>query len=828
VTDKQNSEVNALPQQPELWSEEEEGWLTRLRAAGPAPTIRGGDLAGGPLDRDVVHGYVLLKELGRGGQGVVYSALQVGTRREVAIKLLREGPLASPSARRRFEREIELAASLDHPSIVRVLEAGETGDGRPFVAMELIVGHSLSHRATASGASPRERLRYVCGLCDAIEHAHCHGVIHLDLKPSNVLVTESGQVKVLDFGLARCPDEEDLLASLSAGLAPGTPAYMAPEQATRPRKSWDRRVDVHAIGLMLFELLTGELPIALEGGALAQLETIAHGHPQRLLGARDEHALGLFRPLARDLDAIIARALERNPQERYATAAALGADLRAALGARPVTAREHERGYRLRRLLFDHAPTVLLVLLVVLGLAGSLAFFFDLSRKEAAQRHLAEAHAFEATRARTLAEERLRSIRALSNTFLRDIDGLIRFLPGSAPARRSIVIEALRQLESLSEAALDDPELAIEVADGYLTIGDVYYDTNASNLGRPEQALESFAAACSLLETLPDTPSVLATRARAWLRRAAVEQDLGRDEQALQSLDIAEANARSVQPRSLIARDLAGIQSRRAKWERAHGNLEAAERLERSVHASYAQLMQDAPKDLGLRRDYAAGFMTFAIASRARGDFHGALGWCGRFLAETKKLLQLDPEATYLLADLALGEEWTGRLHADDNDPGAALLPLQRAIDALQALLAKDPSALSHRINLASIQNRLGEAHLSLGDLAAAQADFDRFGAFATELTKAHPELPRTHRLRAVAFYKQHELALAHAELTEDREGRVGWLRTAESNLKKSLETFKAMATGGTLQTGDFGVPGELAKELADLAAKIGERAGKE
>lgn len=804
------------------WFEEGETWLARLRAAGPAPTVRGGDLAGGSLDRDVVPGYLLLREIGRGGQGVVYAALQVSTRREVAIKLLREGPLATRSARQRFAREIELVASLDHSSIVRVLEAGETTEGRPFVAMELVDGKPLSSHAAGKELSIKERLALTCELCDAIENAHRHGVIHLDLKPANVLVGSAG-IKVLDFGLARSSDEQDLSASLSKGLAAGTPAYMAPEQVEEPRSQWDRRVDVHAIGLLLFELISGRLPHELKGGALQRMEIIAHSRPMRLSTACERSGRILSTPMTRDLDAILAMALAKNPDERYATAEALGTDLRAVLNSGVVQARQDEHGYRARHFVRDHLVTALVLLTTVIGLASVAYFFFDLSQSESRQRQLAETNALRANTAEAVAEKRLRDVRSLSNTFIRDLDALIRFLPGAARARRRIVSEALAQLEEMRKEAKDDPLLAVEVAEGYITIGDVLYDTNASHLGEPERSIESHTAACAVLESVDDLPRVVATRARAWLRRAAVEQDLGRAEESRNSLDKAEELARSVEREPGGRHELARILSRRARWERDNGDAQRADELEHDVHAAYTALANEYPDDLGLRRDYAAGFMTFASASRLRGELPAALDWCARFRKETEALLLLDVHSTYLLADLALADEWSGRLLADSGDPAAALEPLRLAIVSLEGLLARDPGALNRRMNLVSILNRIGEAHAALGKLDAAHDSFQRFLEAAKALQSEHPEVSRAHRLVAVAHYKQSELALARVEIATDASQALESLRVAEAALAQCVEYFEAMDTNGILQESDADVPNALASELQLLRLRIQE-----
>ena len=204
---------------------------------------------------DIIPGYRILKELHRGGQGVVYQALQESTKRKVALKVMLEGPFAGAASKRRFEREIELVGSLDHPGIVPIFDSG-VAHGRFYYAMRYVRGESLSQYVHGRALSVDDTLGLFVKVCDAVDHAHQRGVIHRDLKPANILVDDDGQPHIVDFGLARIggPDSErdrSLLISVT-GQIMGTLAYMSPEQAAGRSDQVDMRSDVYALGVVLY------------------------------------------------------------------------------------------------------------------------------------------------------------------------------------------------------------------------------------------------------------------------------------------------------------------------------------------------------------------------------------------------------------------------------------------------------------------------------------------------------------------------------------------------------------------------------------------------
>ncbi|HEY1812313.1 MAG TPA: serine/threonine-protein kinase [Kofleriaceae bacterium] len=280
-----------------------------------------------------IPGYRIGAVLGEGGMGTVYAAEQDAPRRRVAIKILQS---RSQSALVRFAAEAEIMARLDHAGIARVLEAGEA-DGHPFLVMEHVDGTTLDKFAPP--LSLRRRVELFASLCDAVHHAHLKGVIHRDLKPTNVMVKSDGRVVVLDFGVARLAEHADKtppgFASNSvtrAGELIGTPLYMSPEQAQLRADEVDVRTDVYTLGVMLYELACGELPYGPRDAPLGVLTGMISEDPPKPLASRDPALKG-------DLDAITHKALQKEPADRYQSVAALGDDVRRHLDGLPITVR---------------------------------------------------------------------------------------------------------------------------------------------------------------------------------------------------------------------------------------------------------------------------------------------------------------------------------------------------------------------------------------------------------------------------------------------------------------------------------------------------------
>ena len=319
--------------------------------------------------------YLLRSVLGEGGFGIVWLAEQdEPLRRSVAFKILRPDRLDS-SSRARFESERHVVALLDHPGLIKIFEAGESPDGRPWFAMELAAGSPITQACDVAGHSLGQRIDLMAQVCRAVHHAHQRGVIHRDLKPSNILVSldaDESVVKVIDFGIARAafdpmnPDER-------AGALVGTPAFMAPEARNLRAGEADSRMDIYALGAVMLRLLTDCLPDDSKTLAAHELfEGLSIDEKKVAIQNRNTTSSKIISTLSGDLDAIIARCLCRDPRGRYDSALALAQDLERFRRGESVQARPDTPPRRVRRAINHHPLAVSLALLAIVILGASL------------------------------------------------------------------------------------------------------------------------------------------------------------------------------------------------------------------------------------------------------------------------------------------------------------------------------------------------------------------------------------------------------------------------------------------------------------------------
>jgi serine/threonine protein kinase len=370
-------------------------------------TIAGANSGAGPtLGRPqsvpaTIGPYRVFAPLGEGGMGTVYEAEQEHPRRRVALKVIRGGQFVDAQSVRLFQREVQTLARLLHPNIAAIYEAGHTESGEHFFAMELVHGSTLD-RYVAARTAPldeaeiRFRLRLFLTLCEAVSYAHQRGVIHLDLKPSNVIVPapdESArgrlpELKVLDFGLARitASDAEAVSLVTEVGVIRGTLPYMSPEQVRGESDRVDVRSDVYSLGVILQEMLTGRRPYDV--GGVSVVEAIRVISEQAPLPLRQ--AWPGPRPPDLDLQTIVGKALEKEPNDRYASAAALAEDVERYLDSRPILARAPSTLYQVKKLVRRHRTLVGGIAATLVALVAGIVAATTFGLREAHQRQQAE------------------------------------------------------------------------------------------------------------------------------------------------------------------------------------------------------------------------------------------------------------------------------------------------------------------------------------------------------------------------------------------------------------------------------------------------------
>lgn len=448
--------------------------------------------------------YQILGVLGEGGMGIVYRAEQAHPQRVVALKVLHHG-LRSPALVRRFEQESRFLGSLSHRGIAQVYEAG-VHEGVPFFAMEYIEGEPLTQYIRRNQSTTNERVELFIEICDAVAHAHRRGVVHRDLKPGNILVTADGRPRILDFGIARAT-ESDLQATThtAAGQLLGTLPYMSPEQVEGRPDNIDARSDVYALGVLGYELLSGQLPLDLSGVPLPEaLHTIAHVDPTSL-GSVTRACRG-------DLETIIARAMEKDVDRRYQNVEDLRDDLRRFLMHEPIVARPVTAMYQLQKFARRHrglvaGTSVAFSVLVVAVILVTLFLFRSLDAEKLASEEagratlqasraadaekLAREEAYraseEAERAQ-FAEMQAREEADRARAFIAVLEDMLSGIKPSVAMGRDTTV--LREMLDATATLMDENPPAFREVEGEVRsiLGDIYFEI--SELTKAEAQME--------------------------------------------------------------------------------------------------------------------------------------------------------------------------------------------------------------------------------------------------------------------------------------------------------------------------------------------------
>lgn len=418
--------------------------------------------------------YQLNSLLGRGGMGEVYLAERVDgeVKHQAAVKLLSRSS-DHPELRKRFLVERQILATISHPNVARLLDAGHRADGQPYLVMEYVEGKPID--AFTAGLTIRQKISLFLKVCSAVGYLHRNLVVHRDLKPGNIFVTNEGEPKVLDFGIAKVLN---LLADSDVtSVRILTPDYASPEQiAGSPVTTAS---DVYSLGAVLYKLLTATSP--------HQFERDSDGAMTSVIPVRKITPLSKVVPaLKGDLEIVVMKALRSDPQERYATVEQLAEDLESYLDSRPIRARKSDTWYRARKFLRRHWVPLAATALVMTSLLSGL---------------------YIANRERVIAERRFSQLRQLSKKVI-DLDVAIRTLPGATDARRRLVSASLDYLEGLSHEASGNLDLAQEIADGYWRMARIQGVNAEFNLGDPSKAEVSLKKADALIDM------VLASRPR--------------------------------------------------------------------------------------------------------------------------------------------------------------------------------------------------------------------------------------------------------------------------------------------------------------------------
>lgn len=704
------------------------------------------------LTGQLVGPWRLEETLGEGGMGVVYRGRRAdgAFEREVAVKLLRPG-LVTGSATEHFDAERRLLARLEHPGIARLYDGGVTDGGLPYLAMELVRGNPLTDYAANHRLTTRARLDLFLQACDAVAYAHRRLVVHRDLKPSNLFVTESdnhaAEIKLLDFGIAKLLSDDSSETTHTAS-GPLTPAYAAPEQVRGEPVT--TATDVYSLGVVLYELLTGQRPYDTAGlspTAVERLLTASSPRPPSAAGDETAH-------LDRDLDVIVMKAMQPDPERRYATAAALAEDLRRFQSGLPVEARVPSTAYRVQRFVRRHRLGVMAsaatALALVIGLGAALW------------------QAREASAARDRAERRFEVAREAARAMLYDVHDAIAGLPGSTPAREKIVTQSLDYLNRLAEDA--GPSLRIDLAGAYLRIGNVQGNPTNNNLGRIEEALQSYRRGLALLPSatsLPDSLALEALSVRARLHEklgitlahaspphaalAHLDQAVSLQREAL-ALDPNDADRRATLAAALINRgDITG-----------HPYFPNAERGDEAL-ADYRQA-RGVLSSLPEHRHSLFSLRMLSITHEREGTLLRDRGALDEATAPTLHALDLReqiadrPDATTdAVRDVGVSHEALGRLYGAQGRTRDAVRELREAVRIYERLAAADPENADARETVGLGALHLGEALTASGRPTEGRAEIGRARRTFEALAAEDPDNQRLQNLIEQARTAQEE-----------------------------------------------------------------------
>jgi tetratricopeptide (TPR) repeat protein len=618
-----------------------------------------------PLARDCGP-YRLVQLLGSGGMGTVYLAERRDGEIEhkVAIKLLR-ADADRPAWRDRFLRERQLLAYLNHSSIARLLDAGQTGDGLPYLVMEYVEGAAIDEYAAPLDL--RARLSLFLLVCDGVSHAHGRSIVHRDLKPSNILVDSSGHPKLLDFGIAKLLDPAaDETRTIERML---TPNYASPEQLRGDIQT--TATDIYSLGAVLYKLLMGRPPHEDVSGARLANQAMAK--------------------LPRDIGHILRKALRDEPAERYASVDAFANDLRAFLDFRPVQARSGDAWYRTRKFLRRYWAPASAAAVTAAGLSLGL---------------------YVANRERALAERRFEQVRQLANDAV-GRDAAIGALPGSTKARHEMIAMSKEYLESLAPTPRDGQGLALEIGAAYALLARTEGVPGVQNLGQYAQAEESLRKAEALIEpvltasprnrqallTLSGINQGLMTLARQTGHRN--EEALAYGRKAVRYLDTLLGLGTPSQPETREAARL--LYSIALAYRNMHLHQDAIAYARRST-----EVARSLPAGEGSLAD---GLSLLADLTRISGDLDGAL----QAIREARTIL----EGTDYTSErrgrnslfLVLWREGVilgGGHGLSLNRPMEAIAALQRAFDVIEEWAESDPNDASIRILFDQAGRELG------------------------------------------------------------------------------------------------------------------------
>ncbi len=723
------------------------------------------------IDTIIAGRYKLRQEIGEGGMGSVFLAEQTQpVKRQVALKLIKPG-MDSRAVLARFESERQALALMDHPHIAKVLDAGTTEEARPFFVMKLVKGIPLTDYCDQHRLGLPERLTLFRQICSAVQHAHQKGIIHRDLKPTNILVESHDGLpvpKVIDFGLAKATSglqltERSLFTAF--GSVAGTPLYMAPEQAVFNALDVDTRADVYALGVILYELLTGSTPIRRETFRQAaideMLRLIRELEPPTpssristsdtlpsIAATRQIEPAGLGRFVRGDLDWIVMKALAKERNRRYESATALAQDLERFTNHEPVSAGPPTAAYRFRKFARRHraalatAAGFALLLIAATAMSAGLAVWANRER----------VRAMTAEQAARDQQARAQDREKLAIDAVRRYGDVVRETPelkndaAFARLRGTLLKEPQAFFQKLRNRLQADQETSPESL-SRLALANFDLGKLTDEIGHKQDALRAFEESLVIRRELarehPIDTDFQTGPADSLHRVAVIHMQAGRPAEARQLLDeaaaIGERLARENPSATGIKRDLAGAYLNIGVLQKDAGRTdEAIESYERS-RAMWERLAREDPSSVELRAGLAMCLNNIGYLQLGTGRTAEALKSHEQAREIREQLTREAPSASSFQNDLAFSFENLSEVYNAMGQGAKALSCCKQALDIRERLAHDEPSVTAFRKDLARSHNNLGNLQTATGQIARALESYERAVAIQKRLVSEQP-----------------------------------------------------------------------------------------
>jgi non-specific serine/threonine protein kinase/serine/threonine-protein kinase len=691
--------------------------------------------------------YEIVREIGRGGMGTVFLAVRADDQycKQVAIKIVNRG-MDTDVILRRFMMERQILANLEHPNIAGLLDGGSTEDGLPYFVMEYVEGVRIDEYCNAHDFSIDQRLRLFREVCSALQYAHQNLVVHRDIKPGNILITPEGTPKLLDFGIAKLmtPDWASQTGEMTASMVGlMTPEYASPEQLRG--LGITTASDVYSLGVVLYELLSGNRPYQLKSRMPDEVaEIVLRDEPEKpstvvsrqLSESRNNSnpdlqqrttepgsatqktnspfALPNPKILRGDLDNIVLKALRKEPERRYSSVQEFAEDIRRHLEGLPVTATPDTFSYRAGKFVQRHKAGVLAAAIVLITLVTATvitAWQARVARQERAK-----------------AEQRFNDVRKLANSVVFEFHDSIQDLPGSTPSRELLVSRALEYLDNLAKEAAHERSLQLELAAAYDKIGDIQGGFGTSHLGQRQKARDSYRKALAIREALvADEPANIDFR-----------------------------------------RTLATSYTKLGNIFWTEVDMNNAVDLYGKALAINQSLARESPNDLQIRWDLALSYGKFGYLKGAMDQTAEALENTRKGVALMEEVAAANPNDARIQSDLALSYDRVGEiLTALTDNHAEALVLMRKAQEIGDRLAAADPLNTKLRrgkgvgsLNVALVSAKLGDTKTALDSSRRALQDF-------TEILTADPENEEFRQAVAMAQTIVCEMMIKNGEAAE-------------------------------------------------------------